>query len=242
MSAAWGHRGRPPAGVLADAEAQGETVKRVRRRRAHGVFPSRKAGTGMAGHMWFDEAELDCMHLLEADALVRSYRPRPGKVVVTVGGERHEHTPSFLVTGGPRRVVFDVVETPRGGDGAAGRMQDPRPDLSAALREALEGRGYGYTVWTRARVRLQPRFNNACELVRHISVDPRAEDELRAADAIVAAGGMAERQAVVAALGGDGAWSRVCALALAGFLSLDTSKPFSDRTPVRLLPRGDGAR
>ncbi|MBC9177750.1 hypothetical protein [Pseudoroseomonas ludipueritiae] len=97
-------------------------------------------------------------------------------------------------------------------------------------------------VWTRARVRLQPRFANACELVRHISVDPRPEDELRAADAIVAAGGLAERQAVEAALVGDGTRSRVYALALAGFLALDMSRPFSDRTPVRLLPRGDGAR
>ncbi|MBY0332896.1 MAG: hypothetical protein K2X49_19735 [Acetobacteraceae bacterium] len=223
-------------------EPDHEVVRRVRRERAHGTFPSRKAGTGLGGHMWFAEVERDCMRLLEADPRIVSYRPRPGRLLVTVDGKRHEHRPSFLVSDGARKLVLDVVETPRDAAGSPQPLGDPRPDLTAELRERLRERGFGYQLWTRARIRLQPRFGNACALVRFISVDPRPEDEISAEAAIVAAGGAAPWGAVEAALGGPDPHARLCALALAGVVIADMSVPLSPQTVLRLLPRREVAR
>lgn len=234
---------RTPRGLeIRETEPDHEIVRRVRRERAHGTFPSRKSGTGLAGHMWFTEAERDCMHLLEADPRVVSYRPRPGRLVLNVDGERREHRPSFLVSDGVRRVVLDVVETPRDNEGRPLPLGDPRPDLTAELRERLRDRGFGYQVWTRARIRLQPRFDVACGLVRFIAVEPRPEDEVRAEGAIVAAGGVARWGAVEAALGGQDTRARLSALVLAGVVGVDMSAPLSARTAVRLLPRRGAGR
>lgn len=240
MSAAGPRRHSHLSGASLAPEDEREVAKRVRRRRAHGLFPSRKAGTGLSGHLWFSEAELDCMHLLEADPFVRRYRPRPRTFRLPVDGRIVEHTPSFLVSDGIRRVVLDVVDDLRSDDEAAQRAASTRERLSDELRRLTAQLGAGYQVWPLSRVRMQPRFANACELVRFISVDPLPEDEIRAADAIVAAGGQAERAAVEAALGGEYSRARLYALALAGFIWADMGRPFSDRTALRLLPRDAG--
>lgn len=220
------------SGVVSEAEPDHSVAKRVRRNRVHGhlALPD---GTSKP---WFDEVARDFMQLLAVDPSVRSFEPRPGKIRLQIDGERVEHTPDFRVERGTERAIVDIARS-RGG------AEDARPHVIAALHRLCRDRGLSYRQVSRQAVYLEPRFGNACELLRFKSVHPTPEFAFEVVDLLSHRGGWAARGDLEDALGGrDAVLPSLYALALRRTLLVDMGTPLSRETRLFLLADGAGGR
>jgi hypothetical protein len=211
--------------VVSDAEPEHALAKRVRRTRVHGYL-ALPDGTSKP---WFDEVARDFMRLLAVDPSVRSFEPRPGKIRLSIDGERVEHTPDFLIERGAERAIVDVARS-------RGNTEDSRPHITAALHQVCRDRGLTYRRVPRQAVYLEPRFANTCELLRFKSVHPTPEFTFQVVDLLAHRGGSVMRGELEDALGGrDAVVPGLYALVLRRTLLVDMGKPLSRDTRLFLL-------
>lgn len=215
--------------VTSDVEPDHEVTKRVRRTRVHGYL-ALPDGTSKP---WFDEAARDFMQLLAVDPSIRSFEPRPGKIRLSIDGKRVEHTPDFCIERGTERAIVDIARSRRS-------VEDARPHVTAALRQVCRDCGFTYKRVPRQAIYLEPRFGNACELLRFKSAHSTPEFAFQVVDLLSRRGGSAERGDLEDALGGrDAVLPGLYALVLRRTLILDMGRPLSRET--RLLLPADGA-
>lgn len=220
----WGIPARVP-GVVSAAKPDHVVAKRVRHTRVHG----RLALPDGTSKPWFDEVSRDFMRLLAVDPTVCSFEPRPGKIRLPIDGEHVEHTPDFRVVRGSESAIVDIAKSSR-------TSEDPRPHVTAALHEFCRDRGFTYMRIPRRIVYCEPRFSNACELLRFKSVQPAPDFAFRVVDLLSHRGGDALRGDVEDALGGrDVVLPGLYALVLRRTLILDMGPPLSRNTRVFLL-------
>jgi hypothetical protein len=133
-------------------------------RRVHGVFASTKMAASIP---WRNRAERDLMFLLETDSRVLAYEHLTDRVVLSIGGKKRVHYPSFRVRTAKGRALVDVFRV------APGRRGAEHP-IAQMVAEACERDGRAYRAMSEAEVHLRPRFDNAVHVLgyRRMTMDP----------------------------------------------------------------------
>lgn len=200
-----------------------EFAKLIRKKRTLGNFQSLKSGSVF----YFDEAGRDFMSLLEMDPSVKFFTSRPNGIRYFDGDEWHEHEPDFLVerVDGARSIV-DLA-----------RKRKVRPN-TGTLTSIYAQKLIAYRLMTWAEIRLQPRLDACQYILRYKAVDVPESIKLDVVGVVSRQPGMALADLERQAFGDERGRRFVLSLAVRGHVSLDTSKPIGDNTPVWLAARG----
>jgi hypothetical protein len=201
-------------------------VSGLRRRSVNGMFASVKNRRPV---FWSRRDERDLMHLLELDPTVVAYRPKPEEIEYVLDGKTYRHVPSFRATTKRGDVILDVLSD-----------ENAKPDARKlridALTIAYRRRGERYRALPGRDVRLQPRFGNACDLLRERAYRPGPEEVMHLL-ALLTRKPFATVGEIRTAL----PWSLnpvglVCSMAIAGTVQLDLSATCREQVHVSLRP------
>ena len=209
--------------VSTPAELPNVVAKRHRRNRVYGHL-AMPDGTSKP---WFNEGARDLMRLLTVDPSVSAFTSRPTKIILSVDGRRVEHTPDLKVERPAETAIVDVV-----------RPRERRDDqeVAEALRRICMRHGLVYRRFERETIYRQPRFDNACEILRFKSVVPDPELAFRVVDLLSRTDGIATRGTIEDAFGGrDLVVPGLYALSLRRVVAIEMGKRLSRDSLVRLL-------
>lgn len=235
--------GKPSAtpiwrGSVREAEPLRATIKRVRRSRAHGFI----ALPGGQNKPWFTEPQRDLMCLLALDPSVSSFETRPVTFRFPIDAKQVDHTPDFQIERIGERAYVDIVNGPNKKQHAHPEQdkhrerEETRKLIARAMEHECAARGCKYIRTSPAQIYLQPRFDNAREILRFMSVHPDEELTFRVIDAISRTGGASTLGRLEHELGGgDDVVPGLFALTLRRVLQLDLGIPLSSDTRVDLI-------
>ena len=217
--------------VTRPAEDVRSTIKRVRHKRAHGYFVLID-GTSKP---WFNEPTRDLMRLLAVDPTVRSFEPRPTCFGLSIDGTAIDHTPDFRVTRATETAIVDIIRARKQDD------DERRADVPDAMCQVCGRWGFQYYRIRLEEIYAQPRYDNACELLRFKSADPSPEFAFQVEGLLSQTGGVSTRGQVEDALGGrDMVVPNLYAMALRRIVGLEQGKPLSRDSRLWLLARDAG--
>ena len=167
------------------------------------------------------------MHLLELDPAVVAYRAKPEQVEYVLDGKKYRHIPSFRAVTERGDIILDVLS-----DESA--TSDARKLRTAALTIAYRRQGERYRALPGREVRLQPRFGNACALLRERAYRPGPDETLHLVELLTRKPVATVGEIRTALPQSPNPVGLVCSMAIAGKVGLDMSAGCRDQVRVSL--------